>query len=96
MTSNKTESMTTIPSIGSEESNKHGEMTKTDVHNQSIGTDVVNANNPTSLLDMASMIDNFTDAQLQSNQISSTVLDSPYSYDYSTGQYIGEKLTMIS
>ncbi|XP_047986401.1 LOW QUALITY PROTEIN: DNA N6-methyl adenine demethylase [Leguminivora glycinivorella] len=30
------------------------------------------------LLDMATMIDNFTDAQLQSNQISSTVLDSPY------------------
>lgn len=36
-----------------------------------------NLTNPT-LLDMASMIDNFTDAQLQSNQISSTVLDSPY------------------
>ncbi|XP_047526576.1 DNA N6-methyl adenine demethylase [Vanessa atalanta] len=36
------------------------------------------------LLDMATMIDNFTDAQLQSNQISSTVLDSPYNpYDQS-------------
>ncbi|VVC88541.1 unnamed protein product [Leptidea sinapis] len=42
-----------------------------------------NMSNP-ALLDMASMIDNFTDAQLQSNQISSTVLDSPYnSYDQS-------------
>lgn len=49
-----------------------------------------NGNNP-SLLDMASMIDNFTDAQLQSNQISSTVLDSPYSYDYQTGQYIDNR-----
>lgn len=37
------------------------------------------------------MIDNFTDAQLQSNQISSTVLDSPYSYDYQTGQYIDNR-----
>lgn len=37
------------------------------------------------------MIDNFTDAQLQSNQISSTVLDSPYSYDYNTGQYIDNR-----
>ncbi|KAL9699496.1 hypothetical protein quinque_002937 [Culex quinquefasciatus] len=43
------------------------------------------------LVDMASMIDNFTDAQLQSNQISSTVLDSPYSYDYNTGQYIDNR-----
>lgn len=50
-----------------------------------------NGNNHTSLLDMASMIDNFTDAQLQSNQISSTVLDSPYSYDYQTGQYIDNR-----
>lgn len=50
-----------------------------------------NGNNPSSLLDMASMIDNFTDAQLQSNQISSTVLDSPYSYDYQTGQYIDNR-----
>lgn len=42
-----------------------------------------NLTNPT-LLDMASMIDNFTDAQLQSNHISSTVLDSPYNaYDTS-------------
>lgn len=49
-----------------------------------------NGNNST-LLDMASMIDNFTDAQLQSNQISSTVLDSPYSYDYQTGQYIDNR-----
>lgn len=37
------------------------------------------------------MIDTFTDAQLQSNQISSTVLDSPYSYDYQTGQYIDNR-----
>ncbi|XP_063703014.1 methylcytosine dioxygenase TET [Culicoides brevitarsis] len=43
----------------------------------------------TSLIDMASMIDNFTDAQLQSNQISSTVLDSPYAaYDYNLGTYV--------
>lgn len=42
-----------------------------------------NLTNPT-LLDMASMIDNFTDAQLQSNHISSTVLDSPYN-SYETG-----------
>lgn len=89
--------MTTLPShhhhgSSNEESNKLAEMTKTtDAHNQSIGTDVVNANNPTTLLDMASMIDNFTDAQLQSNQISSTVLDSPYSYDYQTGQYIDNR-----
>lgn len=51
------------------------------IHNQNI----INPNlgNP-ALLDMATMIDNFTDAQLQSNQISSTVLDSPYnSYDQS-------------
>lgn len=42
-----------------------------------------------SLIDMASMIDNFTDAQLQSNQISSTVLDSPYAaYDYNLGSYV--------
>jgi hypothetical protein len=47
--------------------------------------------NTSTLLDMASMIDNFTDAQLQSNQISSTVLDSPYSYDYQTGQYIDNR-----
>lgn len=53
-------------------------------------TPIANANNST-LLDMASMIDNFTDAQLQSNQISSTVLDSPYSYDYQTGQYIDNR-----
>lgn len=52
------------------------------VHNQN---SIVNPNlgNP-ALLDMATMIDNFTDAQLQSNQISSTVLDSPYNpYDQS-------------
>lgn len=93
MTSAKSDPMTNIPSVhGNEESNKLAEMTKTDAHNQSIGTDVVNANNnPTTLLDMASMIDNFTDAQLQSNQISSTVLDSPYSYDYQTGQYIDNR-----
>lgn len=40
---------------------------------------------------MATMIDNFTDAQLQSNHISSTVLDSPYSYDYTTGSYIDNR-----
>ena len=50
-----------------------------------------NGTNTSTLLDMASMIDNFTDAQLQSNQISSTVLDSPYSYDYQTGQYIDNR-----
>ncbi|KAL7049374.1 hypothetical protein ACKWTF_003670 [Chironomus riparius] len=50
-----------------------------------------NGSNTSTLLDMASMIDNFTDAQLQSNQISSTVLDSPYSYDYQTGQYIDNR-----
>ena len=50
-----------------------------------------NGNNASTLMDMASMIDNFTDAQLQSNQISSTVLDSPYSYDYQTGQYIDNR-----
>lgn len=33
----------------------------------------------------------FFTAQLQSNQISSTVLDSPYSYDYQTGQYIDNR-----
>ncbi|XP_059614270.1 methylcytosine dioxygenase TET isoform X2 [Phlebotomus argentipes] len=48
-------------------------------------------NSNSSLLNMASMIDNFTDAQLQSNQISSTVLDSPYSYDYNTGSYIDSR-----
>ncbi|XP_052873552.1 methylcytosine dioxygenase TET-like [Anopheles cruzii] len=50
-----------------------------------------NAATNSTLIDMASMIDNFTDAQLQSNQISSTVLDSPYSYDYNTGQYIDNR-----
>lgn len=54
---------------------------------QSPVTPTSNGNNSSTLLDMASMIDNFTDAQLQSNQISSTVLDSPYSYDYQTGQF---------
>lgn len=48
-------------------------------------------NTNTSLINMASMIDNYTDAQLQSNQISSTVLDSPYSYDYNTGSYIDSR-----
>lgn len=51
------------------------------MHNQSGGLINPNLGNP-ALLDMATMIDNFTEAQLQSNQISSTVLDSPYnSYD---------------
>jgi methylcytosine dioxygenase TET2/3 len=54
-------------------------------------TPSANGHNTSTLLDMASMIDNFTDAQLQSNQISSTVLDSPYSYDYQTGQYIDNR-----
>lgn len=48
-------------------------------------------NSNSNLINMASMIDNFTDAQLQSNQISSTVLDSPYSYDYATGSYIDKR-----
>ncbi|XP_049866307.1 DNA N6-methyl adenine demethylase-like isoform X2 [Pectinophora gossypiella] len=53
------------------------------MHNQSPSLMNPNLSNP-ALLDMASMIDNFTDAQLQSNQISSTVLDSPYNqYDQS-------------
>lgn len=52
------------------------------MHNNS-GLMNPNLGNP-ALLDMATMIDNFTDAQLQSNQISSTVLDSPYNpYDQS-------------
>lgn len=34
----------------------------------------------TPLIDMVSMLDNFTDAQLQSSQVSSTVLDSPTMY----------------
>lgn len=59
--------------------------------NQLPATPNANGNNTSTLLDMASMIDNFTDAQLQSNQISSTVLDSPYSYDYQTGQYIDNR-----
>lgn len=53
------------------------------VHNQNSGLVNSNLSNP-ALLDMATMIDNFTDAQLQSDQISSTVLDSPYNpYDQS-------------
>lgn len=53
------------------------------MHNPSGGLINPNLGNP-ALLDMATMIDNFTDAQLQSNQISSTVLDSPYNpYDQS-------------
>lgn len=53
------------------------------MHNPNSGLMNPNLGNP-ALLDMASMIDNFTDAQLQSNQISSTVLDSPYNpYDQS-------------
>lgn len=59
--------------------------------NQLPATPVGASSNSSTLLDMASMIDNFTDAQLQSNQISSTVLDSPYSYDYQTGQYIDNR-----
>lgn len=52
-------------------------------HNQNSSLMNPNLGNP-ALLDMATMIDNFTDAQLQSNQISSTVLDSPYNaYDQS-------------
>ncbi|GLV39217.1 Ten-Eleven Translocation (TET) family protein [Carabus blaptoides fortunei] len=42
----------------------------------------------TPLIDMVSMLDNFTDAQLQSSQVSSTVLDSPTMYpswNYETG-----------
>lgn len=54
-----------------------------------INQNMMNTN--TSLINMASMIDNFTDAQLQSNHISSTVLDSPYSYDYTTGSYIDNR-----
>ncbi|XP_045493145.1 DNA N6-methyl adenine demethylase isoform X1 [Colias croceus] len=53
------------------------------MHNSNPNLINPNMSNP-ALLDMASMIDNFTDAQLQSNQISSTVLDSPYNpYDQS-------------
>ncbi|XP_047521405.1 DNA N6-methyl adenine demethylase isoform X2 [Pieris napi] len=53
------------------------------MHNSNPNLINASMSNP-ALLDMASMIDNFTDAQLQSNQISSTVLDSPYnSYDQS-------------
>lgn len=53
------------------------------MHNNTSGLINPNLSNP-ALLDMASMIDNFTEAQLQSNQISSTVLDSPYNaYDQS-------------
>lgn len=53
------------------------------MHNQNPTLINPNLGNP-ALLDMATMIDNFTDAQLQSNQISSTVLDSPYNpYDQS-------------
>lgn len=53
------------------------------IHNLNPGLMNANLGNP-ALLDMATMIDNFTDAQLQSNQISSTVLDSPYNpYDQS-------------
>ncbi|CAK1552821.1 unnamed protein product [Leptosia nina] len=53
------------------------------IHNGNPNLINPNMSNP-ALLDMASMIDNFTDAQLQSNQISSTVLDSPYnSFDQS-------------
>ncbi|CAB3242922.1 unnamed protein product [Arctia plantaginis] len=53
------------------------------MHHQTPGLMNPNLGNP-ALLDMATMIDNFTDAQLQSNQISSTVLDSPYNpYDQS-------------
>lgn len=89
----KTE-LTTIPNIPGDDQTKHDEMTKNDAQNPpGIGTENANNNNnnTSSLLDMASMIDNFTDAQLQSNQISSTVLDSPYSYDYQTGQYIDNR-----
>jgi methylcytosine dioxygenase TET2/3 len=88
----KTE-MTTIPNLANDDQTKHEEMSKNDSQNQSIGTENTNNNNnnTSSLLDMAHMIDNFTDAQLQSNQISSTVLDSPYSYDYQTGQYIDNR-----
>lgn len=68
-------------------------------HQLAPGGQIPNPNQPnnnmmntnTSLINMATMIDNYTDAQLQSNQISSTVLDSPYSYDYNTGSYIDSR-----
>lgn len=53
------------------------------------GGGLVNPNS--NLVNMASMINTFTEAQLQSNQISSTVLDSPYTYDYNTGSYVDSR-----
>lgn len=57
--------------------------------NTSAGGGLLNPNS--NLVNMESMIENFTDAQLQSNQISSTVLDSPYTYDYNTGSYVDSR-----
>lgn len=71
------------PSAFTNNSHYNSAFVNPNMHNQSPNMMNPNLSNP-ALLDMASMIDNFTDAQLQSNQISSTVLDSPYnSYEQS-------------
>lgn len=72
------------PSVFSNNAHYNSAFINPNMHNSNTGG-LINPNlsNP-ALLDMATMIDNFTDAQLQSNQISSTVLDSPYnSYEQS-------------
>ncbi|XP_031638161.1 DNA N6-methyl adenine demethylase-like isoform X2 [Contarinia nasturtii] len=75
--------------IGSNSSNTSGSPSNHSAFSAPNQTTMMNSNS--NLINMASMIDNFTDAQLQSNQISSTVLDSPYSYDYATGSYIDKR-----
>ncbi|XP_072941104.1 methylcytosine dioxygenase TET isoform X3 [Epargyreus clarus] len=71
------------PSAFSNNTHYNSAFVNPNMHNPNSGLINTNLSNP-ALLDMASMIDNFTEAQLQSNQISSTVLDSPYNpYDQS-------------
>lgn len=71
------------PSAFTNNSHYNSAFINPNMHSQSSSLMNANLSNP-ALLDMATMIDNFTDAQLQSNQISSTVLDSPYNpYDQS-------------
>ncbi|XP_075970921.1 ten-Eleven Translocation (TET) family protein isoform X3 [Anticarsia gemmatalis] len=71
------------PSAFTNNSHYNSAFVNPNMQHQNPGLINPNLGNP-ALLDMATMIDNFTDAQLQSNQISSTVLDSPYNpYDQS-------------
>lgn len=90
-TPNATLSNTSNPNnTSSNNSTTNGSPTNTSAFSAPVNQNAM-MNSNSNLINMASMIENFTDAQLQSNQISSTVLDSPYSYDYATGSYIDKR-----